>query len=185
MIVAAFAGDRRRLRDREPDARRFSAGVVSARWCSPRCSRVFNLRLRANIFIAGIAVTFMAYGLTALLLKGVLGQEGVFSSDRIPTFPTIDIPVIDRFPGHRPADQRPHAARLPRLSPGAGGRLLPLPDALGPARAGRRRGRGRSGDGGNQRRPRSSSRRCCSPASSAALPAPTCRSAMSRCSPSR
>ena len=54
---------------------------------------LFNLRFRANIFIAGIAVTFMAYGLTALLLKGVLGQEGVFSSDRIPTFPTIDIPL--------------------------------------------------------------------------------------------
>src|SRR5580693_7823660 len=59
---------------------------------------VFNLRLRANIFIAGIAVTFLAYGLTALLLKGVLGQEGVFSSDRIPTFAPLRIPVIEDIP---------------------------------------------------------------------------------------
>src|SRR5215831_6713486 len=59
---------------------------------------LFNLRLRANIFIAGIAVTFMAYGLTALLLKGLLGQEGVFSSDRIPTFPIITIPVVAKMP---------------------------------------------------------------------------------------
>ena len=59
---------------------------------------LFNLRLRANIFIAGIAVTFMAYGLTALLLKGLLGQEGVFSSERIPTFPTIHIPLVADLP---------------------------------------------------------------------------------------
>jgi general nucleoside transport system permease protein len=59
---------------------------------------LFNLRLKANIFIAGIAVTFMAYGLTALLLKGVLGQEGVFSSDRIPTFPPLHIPIVADIP---------------------------------------------------------------------------------------
>lgn len=59
---------------------------------------LFNLRLRANIFIAGIAVTFMAYGLTALLLKGLLGQEGVFSSERIPTFPPLHIPIVADIP---------------------------------------------------------------------------------------
>jgi simple sugar transport system permease protein len=36
--------------------------------------------------------------LTALLLQGVLGQEGVFSSDRIPTFPTIEIPFVKDLP---------------------------------------------------------------------------------------
>src|SRR5260370_12302380 len=63
---------------------------------------VFNLRLKANIFIAGIAVTFMAYGLTALLLKGLLGQEGVFSSDRIPTFSPLRLPLIDDIPAIGP-----------------------------------------------------------------------------------
>src|SRR6201995_49274 len=48
---------------------------------------LFNLRFRAHIFIAGIAVTFLAYGLTALLLKSVLGQDGVFASSAIPVFP--------------------------------------------------------------------------------------------------
>jgi simple sugar transport system permease protein len=59
---------------------------------------IFNIRLKANIFIAGTAVTFLAYGLTALLLKGVLGQDGVFTSDRIPRFPVIHIPVIRDIP---------------------------------------------------------------------------------------
>src|SRR5579863_8511917 len=69
------------------------AGVISATVLAALLA-LFNLRFRAHIFIAGIAVTFMAYGLTALLLQGLLGEEGVFSSDRIPTFPTIDIPII-------------------------------------------------------------------------------------------
>jgi ABC-type uncharacterized transport system permease subunit len=62
------------------------AGIASAMALAALLA-VFNLRFKANIFIADIAVTFMAYGLTALLLKGLLGQEGVFSSDRIPVFP--------------------------------------------------------------------------------------------------
>jgi len=73
------------------------AGVISATVLAALLA-LFNLRFRAHIFIAGIAVTFMAYGLTALLLQGLLGQEGVFSSDRIPTFPTIDIPLVKDVP---------------------------------------------------------------------------------------
>lgn len=59
---------------------------------------VFNIRLRANIFIAGTAIIFLGNSLTALLLKGVLGQDGVFTSDRIPNFPVIRIPVVDGIP---------------------------------------------------------------------------------------
>lgn len=73
------------------------AGVMSATVLAGLLA-LFNLRFRAHIFIAGIAVTFMAYGLTALLLQGVLGQEGVFSSDSIPTFPTIAIPFVRDVP---------------------------------------------------------------------------------------
>ena len=58
----------------------------------------FNLRFRAHIFIAGIAVTYIAYGLTALLLEGVLGQQGVFTSSEIPRFPTIALPLIQDIP---------------------------------------------------------------------------------------
>ena len=77
------------------------AGVISATVLAALLA-LFNLRFRAHIFIAGIAVTFMAYGLTALLLQGLLGQEGVFSSDRIPTFPTIDIPLVKDIPAIGP-----------------------------------------------------------------------------------
>ena len=112
----------------------------------------FNLKFRANIFIAGIAVTFLAYGLTALLLKGVLGQEGVFQSNQIPNFPTIDIPLV---------------ADIPVLGPLVSGHTIlvyvaylsvpvvavfPLPHALGTARPRRRRGGGRGGDSRHQRR---------------------------------
>jgi ABC-type uncharacterized transport system permease subunit len=73
------------------------AGIVSAMVLAALLA-TFNLRFRANIFIAGIAVTFMAYGLTALLLKGILGQEGVFQSNQIPNFPAIDIPFVRDVP---------------------------------------------------------------------------------------
>ena len=73
------------------------AGIASAMALAALLA-VFNLRFKANIFIAGIAVTFMAYGLTALLLKGLLGQEGVFSSDRIPVFPPLRLPLVADIP---------------------------------------------------------------------------------------
>ena len=70
---------------------------------------VFNLRLKADIFIAGIAVTFLAYGLTALLLSAVFGQDGVFQSAAIPRFAPLRLPVIAALPwigpvlsGHTP-----------------------------------------------------------------------------------
>lgn len=59
---------------------------------------LFNLKLRANIFIAGIAVNILASGLTALLLKGILNENGVFASSAIPTFPRINIPLLDAIP---------------------------------------------------------------------------------------
>lgn len=59
---------------------------------------LFNIQFRAHIFIAGTAVTFLAYGLTALLLKGVFGQDALFTSNTLPAFPTIDIPFIDQIP---------------------------------------------------------------------------------------
>jgi simple sugar transport system permease protein len=73
-------------------------GAIGASMLLAALMAVFNIRFKAHIFIAGTAVTFLAYGLTALLLKGVLGQDGVFTSDKIPTFPTLRIPFIDGIP---------------------------------------------------------------------------------------
>jgi ABC-type uncharacterized transport system permease subunit len=73
------------------------AGILAAMLLAAFLA-LFNLRFHAHIFIAGIAVTFLAYGLTALLLKSVLGQDGVFASDAIPTFASLDIPFVDDIP---------------------------------------------------------------------------------------
>ena len=96
MIVAAFTGIA---------AAYFSGSLsvailaaIGASMLLAALMALFNIRLRAHIFIVGTAVTFLAYGLTALLLKGVFGQDALFTSDTIPTFPNIDIPVVDRIP---------------------------------------------------------------------------------------
>ena len=96
MIVAAFAG---------VAIAYFSGSLVVAILAAVGASMLlaalmalFNIWFRAHIFIAGTAVTFLAYGLTALLLKGVFGQDALFTSDAIPTFTTIVVPVIAGIP---------------------------------------------------------------------------------------
>jgi general nucleoside transport system permease protein len=76
-------------------------GILAGVVCSTLLAgllAVFNLFFRAHIFIAGIAVNFIAYGLTALLLEGLLGQQGIFTSDDIPRFSRIDLPLIKEIP---------------------------------------------------------------------------------------
>ena len=78
-----------------------TVGILAAVVCSMLLAALlvtFNLRFKAHIFIAGIAVTFIAYGLTALLLEGIFGQDGMFTSNQIPTFPSIDMPFIKDIP---------------------------------------------------------------------------------------
>jgi len=96
MIVAAFAGIVGAYYSLS-----LAVGVLAAVAASMLLAALmalFNIRFRAHIFIAGIAVTFLAYGLTALLLKGVFGQDALFTSDKIPTFPNIDIPIVKDIP---------------------------------------------------------------------------------------
>lgn len=96
MIVAAFAAVAVAYATGS-----LTLGIIAAVLCSVTLAGllvIFNLRFKAHIFIAGIAVTFIAYGLTALLLQGVFGQDGVFTSNAIPTFPRLDIPVIANIP---------------------------------------------------------------------------------------
>lgn len=73
------------------------AGVLSSMLLAALLA-IFAIKFRADIFIAGIAVTFMAYGLTALLLKGILGEDGVFMSNTIPRFQSIQLPLIADIP---------------------------------------------------------------------------------------
>jgi general nucleoside transport system permease protein len=96
MIVAAFAAVAVAY-----GTGSLTLGIIAAVLCSMALAGVlvlFNLRFKAHIFIAGIAVTFIAYGLTALLLEGIFGQDGIFTSNDIPTFPTINIPLVKEIP---------------------------------------------------------------------------------------
>ena len=180
----------RRLHDRRRLRRRSPWPISAAAWCSAILAAVgasmllaalmalFNLRFRAHIFIAGMAVTFLAYGLTALLLKGVFGQEGVFTSDRHSNLSDDRVPVIAGYSGHWADFQRAYASRL--SSPICWCRSSPGPST------------GRAGVSGcawsaRRRRPprrraststASSSRRCCCPACSAGSRAPIFRSPM-------
>jgi len=101
MIVAAFTGIAVAYATSSLALGVF-AGIASAMLLAAMMA-LFNLRFRAHIFIVGIAVIFLAYGLTALLLKGVLGEDGVFTSDRIPVFPEISIPLVADIPFVGPA----------------------------------------------------------------------------------
>lgn len=96
MIVAAFAAVAFAYATGS-----LTIGILAAVICSMLMAALlvtFNLRFRAHIFIAGIAVTFIAYGLTSLLLEGIFGQDGMFTSSEIPTFPSIDIPFVKDIP---------------------------------------------------------------------------------------
>jgi len=95
MIVAAFTGVAFTYATGS-----LSAGVMAAILASMLLSALlvlFNLRFKAHIFIAGVAVIFIAQSLTSLLLQGIFGQEGIFNPN-IPTFSEIHIPYIQDIP---------------------------------------------------------------------------------------
>ena len=58
----------------------------------------FHLRLRANIFLAAIALNFFADGLTVFLLFLFAGDKGSSSSLSSLTFPDLHIPFIRNIP---------------------------------------------------------------------------------------
>jgi len=95
MLVAAFAGVAFTYATGS-----LTIGILAALIASMMLSLllvVFNLRFKAHIFIAGVAVIFIAQALTSLLLQGIFGQEGIFNPN-IPTFPEIHIPLIKDIP---------------------------------------------------------------------------------------
>lgn len=96
MIAAAFAGIATAYATGSLELALIAAVVSSVLLAALMAT--FTFRFKADIFIAGIAVTFLAYGLTALLLKGVLGEDGVFMSSTIPRFSSITIPFIADIP---------------------------------------------------------------------------------------
>jgi simple sugar transport system permease protein len=65
------------------------------------------LKLRSNVFIAGLAVNLFAAGLTVVLSHRFFGTRGLVSLDRAPGLPSLTVPPIagipvigDFFSGH-------------------------------------------------------------------------------------
>ncbi len=57
-----------------------------------------SLRLRANIFIAGLAINLFASGITALISKAVFDTKGVLEFDSFPSLSSISIPLLADIP---------------------------------------------------------------------------------------
>lgn len=73
-------------------------GAVASSMALAYVLGLFGQKLKADVFIAGLALTFLAYSVTNLLLQGVFGQDGVFQSHTIPSFPTIRLPLVADLP---------------------------------------------------------------------------------------
>jgi simple sugar transport system permease protein len=57
-----------------------------------------SLKLRSNVFIAGLAVNLLAGGLTAVLSHYLFNTKGVVLLPDLPSLPPLDIPLIQNIP---------------------------------------------------------------------------------------
>lgn len=57
-----------------------------------------SLRLKANIFIAGLAINLFASGSTALVSKAIFNTKGVLEFSSFPVVPSFSIPLLSRIP---------------------------------------------------------------------------------------
>lgn len=68
-----------------------------------------TIGLRANEIVVGVAINFLALGLTTFALRAIFGVKGAFYDKEMAGLPKLDIPVIkdipvlgDIFSGHSP-----------------------------------------------------------------------------------
>jgi simple sugar transport system permease protein len=68
-----------------------------------------TIGLRANEIVVGVAINFLALGLTTFALRAIFGVKGAFYDKELAGLPKLDIPVIkgipvlgDIFSGHSP-----------------------------------------------------------------------------------
>ncbi len=72
-------------------------GMVSAALASCVFA-VFVLYFKSNAVVVGIALNLAGWGATTFLLDALLHTRGVFIDERIKSFSSIDIPVIQNIP---------------------------------------------------------------------------------------
>jgi len=79
----------------------FAAGLFAAVFASVAMSALLafsGLKLRSNIFIAGLAVNLLAGGLTVVLSRFFFGTRGVVVLDDFRPLPHVDIPFVENVP---------------------------------------------------------------------------------------
>ena len=59
---------------------------------------VVSLKLRANIFVAGLATNLLASGLTVVLSYRLFGNKGVVRFSGIPKLPILSVPALESIP---------------------------------------------------------------------------------------
>jgi simple sugar transport system permease protein len=57
-----------------------------------------GLKLKANIFISGLATNLLASGLTVVLAFKLFGNKGVIQFPRAPRLPVLSLPALQRIP---------------------------------------------------------------------------------------
>ena len=75
------------------------AAGVSAAMALAMIFAYASIRLKANIFIAGIATNLVAAALSALLASHIFGHRGVFRFSNFPTLPLVAKPSWIGWPG--------------------------------------------------------------------------------------
>ncbi|AJY75429.1 ABC transporter permease [Paenibacillus beijingensis] len=58
----------------------------------------FTIHLKANVIVVGIAVNFLAMGLTTFLLSAVFHVKGAYYNKDMEGLPRLDIPVLSKVP---------------------------------------------------------------------------------------
>ncbi len=78
-----------------------AAGIILGVGASMVLAYIFGLagvRLKANIFIAGLATNIFASGLTVVLAFRLFGNKGVVRFENIPGLPVLSVPALQRIP---------------------------------------------------------------------------------------
>ncbi|MGJ8453845.1 ABC transporter permease [Pseudothermotoga sp. U03pept] len=57
-----------------------------------------SCKLKANVFLAGLAINLLASGLTSFLMPVLLGSKGTFVSQYVPTLRKINLPLVQNLP---------------------------------------------------------------------------------------
>lgn len=57
-----------------------------------------SIDLKANVIVVGIAMNFLAAGMTTFALRAIFGVKGAYYDPKMKGLPKLDIPILDQIP---------------------------------------------------------------------------------------